>query len=113
MKLGAGAFSFTLLFVGIKLMLLSSGSGWAETFGLLAAVLPAFAAAFFGVRAYAELDLLVQHSERMLGVLEGASVSLERTDSERAGRASSSGTCWRRRRRRCWRMWRGGSRYRA
>jgi hypothetical protein len=70
------------LCVLIKLALRAAAAEQAETFGLVAALLPAVAAALFGLRAYAELDLLVKQSERMIAVLDSASRSLDRTDTQ-------------------------------
>ena len=78
--LGSAAFTVTVVCVVIKLALLVAGSERAETFGLVAALLPAFAAAFFGLRAYAELELMVRHSKRMLGVIKAAAARLARID---------------------------------
>jgi len=84
-RLGSGAFVVTVVCVALKLGLLVAESERAEIFGLIAALLPAFAAAFFGVRAYAELELLVRHSESMITVLDTARASLERTDIGQPG----------------------------
>ena len=82
-QLGTWAFYVTAACVVVKLVLLAPYPGAAEDFGLVAALLPAFAAALFGFRAYAELELMVQQSERMLGVLGAARRSLDRTDTGR------------------------------
>lgn len=80
-QLGTGAFYLTAACVAVKVVLLALHSDAAENAGLAAALLPAFAAALFGFRAYAELELMVQQSERMLGVLDAAQRSLDRTDT--------------------------------
>ncbi len=90
-RLGGGAFVVTVACVAIKLGLLVAGSEWAEISGLVAALLPAFAAAFFGVRAYAELELLGRHSERMMAVLDEAARSLGRTDTALPGASQHIG----------------------
>jgi hypothetical protein len=82
-RVGALAFLGTVVCVAIKLGLLIADSEWAETVGLVAALLPALAAAPFGLRAYAELELLVQESERMVALLDATAASLDRTDPSR------------------------------
>ena len=82
-QLGTWAFYVTAACVVVKVVLLAPYPGAAEDFGLVAALLPAFAGALFGFRAYAELELMVQQSERMLGVLDAAQRSLDRTDTAR------------------------------
>ena len=82
-QFGTWAFYVTAACVMVKIVLLAPYPGVAESFGLVAALLPAFAAALFGFRAYAELELMVQQSERMLRVLDAAQRSLDRTDTGR------------------------------
>ncbi len=82
-QLGTGAFGLTVACVAAKLALLPWRPGVAEGFGLAAALLPAFAAALFGFRAYAELELMVEQSGRTLAVLDAAQRSLDRTDTAR------------------------------
>ena len=82
-RIGTGLFYVTAACVVVKVGLLARYPGMAEHVGLAAALLPAFAAALFGFRAYAELELMVQQSERMLGVLDLAGRSLDRTDTAR------------------------------
>lgn len=83
-QLGGWAFALTVACVAVKLVLLGFREEHAaEAFGLVAALLPAAAAALFGLRAYAELELLVQHSERMIAILDEAQESLDRTDTDR------------------------------
>lgn len=89
---GQVVFGCTVLFVLVKLGLLLAGQErGAEWAGLAAALLPAIAAAVFGFRAYAELELLVQHSERLVGVIEDAEASLARIDPAIAGAARAIG----------------------
>jgi hypothetical protein len=83
-RAGGVAFILTVGCVGLKLaLLLTGGEAVAEVFGLVAASLPAIAAALFGLRAYAELDLLVQQSEQMLTTLGAAVRNLDRTSTDR------------------------------
>jgi len=82
-RIGTVVFYVTVACVVVKVGLLARYPGAAEHVGLAAALLPAFAAALFGFRAYAELELMVQQSERMLGVLDLAGRSLDRTDTAR------------------------------
>ena len=82
-RIGTVAFYVTVACVVVKVVLLAAGSHWAERFGLVAALLPAAAAALFGFRAYAELELLVQQSERVAAALDIAERSLARTDTAR------------------------------
>jgi hypothetical protein len=51
--------------------------------GTLAAVLPALSAAFVGIRAYAELELLVSQSERMVAVMNEAAARIDSLDLAR------------------------------
>ena len=81
--LGAAAFTITSICMVLKLLLLGMEYETGELFGLIAALLPAVAAAVFGLRAYAELDLLVQQSEHMITVLDEAARSLDQTDTDR------------------------------
>lgn len=82
-RIGTVAFYVTAACVVVKVALLAWQPKAAEHIGLAAALLPAFAAALFGFRAYAELELMVQQSERMTGVLDAAERSLDRTDTSR------------------------------
>lgn len=82
-RIGTAVFYVTAACVVVKVALLAPYPGAAEHVGLVAALLPAVAAALFGFRAYAELELMVQQSERMLGVLDLAGRSLDRTDTAR------------------------------
>ena len=89
---GGAIFGLTVLFVLIKLGLLSAGQDdAAEISGLFAALLPAIAAALFGFRAYAELELLVQQSERLIAILDDADRSLSAIDTGRVGAAAEIG----------------------
>lgn len=51
--------------------------------GTLAAVLPAASAAFVGIRAYAELELLESQSERMVAVMSEAATRIDSLDLTR------------------------------
>lgn len=82
-RLGNVAFAVTVACVLVKVVMLAADVHGAETVGLFAALLPAGAAALFGFRAYAELDLLVQHSQGILDTLAAAQRSLDRTDTAR------------------------------
>jgi hypothetical protein len=87
-RAGAAMFGLTVLFVAVKLGLLAADLGeGAEQAGLVAALLPAVAAALFGFRAYAELELMVQQSEHLVAVLGEAEASLGRIDPAAAGAA--------------------------
>ena len=52
-------------------------------FGLLGTILPAVSAAFIGIRAYAELQLLAEQSHHMAAELERAQHRVERLDPNR------------------------------
>ena len=71
---GEGLFVLTLAFVALKAILLQTelGHGAAPSLSLVAALLPAASAAFFGVRAYEETEVLAEQSERMLEALRAA-----------------------------------------
>lgn len=95
-RAGEYAFFATLAFVLAKLLLLwlagYHGSAGHEgggsnalhalivTFGAIAVVLPAASAAFVGIRAYAELELLENKSARMASVMSEAAVRIDRLD---------------------------------
>jgi hypothetical protein len=66
--LGEACFLLTMICVALKLwVLLTTGAseGVVLLLGLAAAVLPALSAALFAIRAYAELEVLADQSERM------------------------------------------------
>jgi hypothetical protein len=76
-----GAWSFAAVFVCVVMKFLTTMNHWHEValfFGLLAAVLPGVSAAFFGIRAYAELELLAEQSRHMEAELRRAKARLER-----------------------------------
>ncbi|GEP01194.1 hypothetical protein [Methylobacterium haplocladii] len=86
---GEYAFLATLILVVAKLVLVAASAGHGtgdhahELHGLivllgsLAAVLPAVSAAFVGIRAYAELELLEQQSARMIRVMDAAGARID------------------------------------
>jgi hypothetical protein len=78
-QLGELLFIIVLVCLGAKLIVgnVLAMPGWAEPFGLLATVLPAFSAAFVGIRAYAELELLAEQSRHMVTSLSRARRRLE------------------------------------
>lgn len=98
-RAGEYAFFATLVFVLTKLLLLwlagHHGSDGLEgdgsnalhavivALGAIAAVLPAASAAFVGIRAYAELELLENQSARMASVMSEAAVRIDRLDLAR------------------------------
>ena len=91
-RAGEIVFAITVLLVMVKLgLLLAHNDHEAEHAGLAAALLPAIAAALFGFRAYAELELLVQHSERLIAVLEEAKSNLAIIDPARPGASQQIG----------------------
>lgn len=85
---GEWTFLAVLLIVITKLgLLLAPGPDWTEplhpwviALGLAGAVLPAISAAFFGIRAYAELEMLADQSHAMLAVMERARDEIAQLD---------------------------------
>ncbi len=76
-----GAWSFAAVLVCVVLKFTATVHDWhrtAQFFGLLATVLPGVSAAFFGIRAYAELELLAEQSRHMETELQRAKARLER-----------------------------------
>jgi hypothetical protein len=76
-----GAWSFAAVLVCVVLKFETTVHDWHKTaqfFGLLATVLPGVSAAFFGIRAYAELELLAEQSRHMEAELTRAKARLER-----------------------------------
>jgi hypothetical protein len=74
---------------------LAAGSMWPGIIawlGFLAGALPALAAAFLGIRSYAELELLSQQSKRMLAVVEAAEAELRAIRPEVALASQDLGT---------------------
>ena len=61
-------------------------------FGLLATALPGVSAAFFGIRAYSELQLLAEQSHHMEEELRQASMRVERLAPARAMVSQDMGT---------------------
>lgn len=71
-NLGDWFFVLTLLAVAIKLTMLWDSSAWVGPLGVICALLPAAAAAFVGIRAYAEFELLAHQSARMQAAMQAA-----------------------------------------
>jgi len=81
---GEVLFGIVVICVGLKLAVHGLASpGWAVPFGLAATVLPGLSAAFVGIRAYAELQLLADQSRHMAAELERAHQRVERLDTTR------------------------------
>jgi len=79
-NLGEWFFIATLVGVTLKLILLTEAGGHGTTthlLGPLCALMPAAAAAFVGVRAYAEFELLAHQSARMEATMQAAMADLE------------------------------------
>ena len=90
---GARSFAVLLLCVVAKLLFTSYGDHEpALFFGLLATALPGVSAAFFGIRAYSELQLLAEQSHHMEEELRQASVRVERLAPARAMVSQDMGT---------------------
>lgn len=83
--LGGVSFTIVLICLAAKLVLggLPGGARWEEPLGLLAAILPGISAAFIGIRAFAELDLLAEQSRHLLIELRRAEARLARLDTAR------------------------------
>jgi hypothetical protein len=79
-------FAAVLACVVLKLLLADTFDllGWAVSFGFLATVLPGVSAAFIGIRAYAELQLLAAQSRHMAAELQRARHRVERLNPYRA-----------------------------
>jgi hypothetical protein len=77
---GRGLFLLTLAFVLTRVVLFMTGSAHAfwPFLSLLCSLLPAAAAAFFGLRAYEELGVLAEQSEQMHEALTRAQARIER-----------------------------------
>jgi hypothetical protein len=71
-------FLFTLAVVFMRFILLpvSSPATWLHILVLACAILPTISALLLGIRAYAEFDLLVQESARMLRVMKAAEATI-------------------------------------
>ncbi len=81
------SFLLVVAIVAAKLMLLTSHAyhePWADFtllgFGIFGAILPAVSAAFFGIRAYADLEMLAEQSETMHAAFTNAKVQIEQLD---------------------------------
>jgi hypothetical protein len=79
-RLGAWSFVAVLICVVLKMIsvVFASEHDLALVLGLLATVLPGISAAFVGIRAYAELQLLAEQSRHMLDELERARTRIAR-----------------------------------
>jgi hypothetical protein len=76
-------FTLVLLVVIAKFCLLirsPEAAGWLATLGLAGAILPALSAAFVGIRAYAELELLADQSDLMLRTMRKARAQIMELD---------------------------------
>jgi hypothetical protein len=91
---GETCFFLTLVFVISKILtlLLVGPSEGVIILGLMAAVLPALSAAFFALRAYAELEVLTDQSKRMIQLLEALQQRLEDPDLTRPLASQELGT---------------------
>jgi hypothetical protein len=78
-----GEYLFAAVLVCVVAKLLVGLPSLAVSFALLATVLPAVSAAFVGIRAYAELQLLAERSRYMVAELERARARIERVDKRR------------------------------
>jgi hypothetical protein len=76
-NLGDWFFILTLVAVAIKLALLREGGAYAGIAGVVCALLPAAAAGFVGIRAYAEFELLAHQSARMKAAMGAALADLD------------------------------------
>jgi hypothetical protein len=83
--LGVILFGAVLLCVVGKLLLAEEfeQTDWIVLLGFLATVLPGVSAAFVGIRAYAELQLLAEQSHHMVAELERANHRVERLNPQR------------------------------
>lgn len=82
---GETLFLGTLLIVSAELALsvLGSGHSTRHALGLLAATAPALSAAFVGIRAYAELELLAGQSARLAANMRAALLRIRSVDLTR------------------------------
>jgi hypothetical protein len=92
-QLGAWSFALVLVCVGLKItaVLTHSMHDSSLVLGLLATVLPGLSAAFVGIRAYAELQLLAEQSRHMLIELTHAEAHINRMNVGRAFAAQDLG----------------------
>ncbi len=74
--LGDLFFILTLVAVAIKLTLLGTGEAYVGWLGVVCALLPAASAAFVGIRAYAEFELLAHQSGKMQAAMRSALAEL-------------------------------------
>lgn len=82
-RLGEALFVAVLVLVAVKLWLLAGDTpshGWLLVLGLAGAILPALSAAFVGIRAYAELEILTEQSDVMLKAMRPAQQRLQDLD---------------------------------
>lgn len=81
---GRAMFLLTLLLVALRIVLhnVDGPESVGEVLSLLCVVLPTVSAAFFGVKAYEELDVLSDQSDRMVDELEVAQRRLGRIEVE-------------------------------
>ena len=82
---GRGFFFSTLGIALLRVVLLQTHSGSAVVpwLSLSCALLPAAAAAFFGIRAYEELEVLAEQSEQMHEALSRSKTRIERIGVDR------------------------------
>jgi hypothetical protein len=78
-----GEYLFAAVLVCVVAKLLVGLPSLAVSFSLFATVLPAVSAAFVGIRAYAELQLLAERSRYMVAELKRARARIERVDKRR------------------------------
>ncbi len=90
---GEALFFLTLLFVFVKAILLTTslGEDAAPSLGLVAVLLPAAAAAFVGIGAYEEMEVLAEQSERMLDALAHGEGTDRRDQGGPAARLAAPG----------------------
>jgi hypothetical protein len=83
--LGEALFGAVFACVVLKLLFTNMWAypGWAALCGFLATVLPGLSAAFIGIRAYAELQLLAEQSHHMAVELDQAYHRIERLNPNR------------------------------
>lgn len=83
--LGEALFGAVFACVVLKLLFAQvlASPGWAVLWSFLATVLPGLSAAFIGIRAYAELQLLAEQSHHMAAELEQAYHRIERLNPNR------------------------------
>ena len=82
-NLGDWLFILTLVAVAGKLALLRDGGAYTGGVGVICALLPAAAAGFVGIRAYAEFELLAHQSARMQAAMQAALAELDTLSLDR------------------------------